>query len=810
VSAARRSTGALLLAALMGLPGGCAASGEQILAATDSGRVPASAETARPSATAHDDGTSAFHEVAIEQDRSSDVHSHLTPCDVQGRTMICGGPTPLIATSEGLDEDTVLAGARQHDILGRMDGIHGRWPDAVWLVTWDDTLSPHRHAYRWAVDHWAKAGAWSGGPSSLALFHEGLVVSRVNDPQDFYAPEHVGWFAPDGTEKPAPTTRLTALPKAASRWRSAPNEVDALLSIDGSLFRTAQRGKPDRLVVERIAPDGSSDLTDLTPRPATAHLWARSARDVVAFGGSTHANEMPVLTRFDGDHWTPLEPPPGVDMVVAYGRSSQGTERAFAYRGDELSAWERAAGSTPRWRRIAFPLLGPDETVNGQWVTDEDAWLHVASLEHAGRLFRLQPVTHVYHLGRSPEIEPVPAGGEGASGGRLAAAPLMAAPPAATVDPSPFRDAVVSYPDKRGAELPNGLRLCPFRGRTFVCGVSDAPLVSTDTGVVDDEALEQRIAIGSAMPFEGGVAHTFGSWPNNAWVVTTSFGGIPELHTYRHVGDAWVPFAAWRAIDERAVASLGGEIFVSPAFTRPEDLNAPLYPVGVVRGGAARASAVSTRLVQAKAMTPESRNPVVSVTSTDDALFVAATRGTKLAVERRSAGNASSMRVDDVLDIGVGAANVAATVWATSASDAVLFGSFAPVAPAGASNTPVLSRFDGAGWTSAVVPSGIERVVAYDRTSRGAERIFTYHGATLSLFERAPGSPRDEAAAWTPVLLPALSPGDVIREVWLANDDAWVLVQPADSHTNPPRLMRMQPVQRVWAYPRELPQLVGW
>ena len=106
-----------------------------------------------------------------------------------------------------------------------------------------------------------------------------------------------------------------------------------------------------------------------------------------------------------------------------------------------------------------------------------------------------------------------------------------------------------------------------------------------------------------------------------------------------------------------------------------------------------------------------------------------------------------------------------ATLWAAAPDDAAVYGDIG--------SAPLLQRFDGHAWTTVAVPPGIERVAAYDRTSQGNERIFAYTGKALSMFERASG-----AAPWQPITLPTLTLGDEVHEVWLANDDAWLLVWP--------------------------------
>jgi hypothetical protein len=52
--------------------------------------------------------------------------------------------------------------------------------------------------------------------------------------------------------------------------------------------------------------------------------------------------------------------------------------------------------------------------------------------------------------------------------------------------------------------------------------------------------------------------------------------------------------------------------------------------------------------------------------------------------------------------------------------------------------------------------------------------------------------------------MPALHREDQIHAVWLANDDAWLLVWPdaiptRPYSTRPVRLMRMKPVKHVWS-----------
>jgi hypothetical protein len=197
---------------------------------------------------------------------------------------------------------------------------------------------------------------------------------------------------------------------------------------------------------------------------------------------------------------------------------------------------------------------------------------------------------------------------------------------------------------------------------------------------------------------------------------------------------------------------------------------------------------------------------VRDLASVEDALFVVATRGRTVEVERRLADGVKGVRVDAMAGFdGRSDASVDVSLWVRSPDDAVLFGGVG-LAPA----TPVLRRFDGQGWSVMDTPPGVDRVVAYDRSNVGTERVFARQGEVLGLFERAAEPPVGGSREWARVPLPALGRGATVRGAWLANDDAWLLVWPPDTTIQPPRLMRMKPVVRVWTCPRRLPDDVGW
>ena len=612
----------------------------------------------------------------------------------------------------------------------------------------------------------------------------------------------------DGVDLAPEVTRATAPGDArtpADEPGGSPENrtIDDSATVDGWSFRLVRTENPNRLVAELRRPDASTwERTRIAPRAATGRLWVNMPRDVVAYGASTHADEKPVLSQFDGARWAPLEAPPGVDIILGYDRSAAGVERVCAARGKELSCWERLRGAV--WRPLAFPALGAGEEIDGCWVTEGDAWLHVRAESGGGRLLRLRPVNFVYRAGRAPSIAPVATVSD-----RLLAAPSAPAQVAATDDPSPFHDAVVSYPDRPDAEMPNGLHLCPMRGRTFVCGVTNLPLVSTDGGVVNDDALEARMASAKVDITEGWIDQLFGSWPGSAWAVMR-IPASPERHAYRFTDDGWTPFAEWYSRSwgsEERFASWGRELFAAPVSLHDDDMEAPRYGFGVMHPGAHHASPMAIRAVDARPVPAGQPFPVKSMASDGDYLYVVAQKGTKLVVERRGGAKAMGDDLYTLADLGnTNDVSVQASLSSTGLYRPVVFGSItrAGKSGAGSEETPLLQRFDGTRWTAAVLPAGQTRVAAYERTSGGVERIFTYAGETLSFFERANDAPLEDVTAWHAVLLPTLPEGGRVRDVWLANDDAWLLVWPKDTTRNPPRLMRMQPVKRVWTYPRKL------
>jgi hypothetical protein len=169
----------------------------------------------------------------------------------------------------------------------------------------------------------------------------------------------------------------------------------------------------------------------------------------------------------------------------------------------------------------------------------------------------------------------------------------------------------------------------------------------------------------------------------------------------------------------------------------------------------------------------------------------------KLAVERK--GNGIDI-VDEIQTLdkeegGEVEQAVTAHLWTASPSRAVIFGSV--------NRSALLQRFDGHAWTPIAVPRPIEAVVAYDQTTDGKERLFS---GDFALYERSLDSPMS-AESWHAVPMPTLHPEDRIHAVWLANDDAWLLLWPDATptrphSTRPVRLMRMKAVKHVWT-PRD-------
>jgi hypothetical protein len=634
---------------------------------------------------------SAFHIALAEGDDPESSFFHVAR--VRGRTLVLGGRgAVLVSTEDGVTADPILGKAIPAPLEG-MDEVYGRWPEAACMT---GRVADGEHVsgvgYCWARDRWVPAAAWEGAPKFLAPWQGGLLAGGVSPRSEQPAPVNpprLTFFGADGHAGHVPGSQILALPAATPLGRWKPG-LDDVASADGTLFVVAEVGKPERLLVERFSSDAATTtLYELAPREATAHLWVKGARDVVAYGGSTNADERPILSHFDGERWTPLEAPPGIDVVVGYDRSATGTERVFAFRGEALSCWERSAGS--RWRSLALPLLEPNQRIDGHWITEDDAWIHVQtpSRRGGGMLLRLRPVKRVYMAGSVPQELAVADGGEV----RAAAPPADATP---ALDPSPFHDAVIGYADRVDSQVMNSLRLCPSGGRTLVCGVTATPLVSTEDGVGSDGAFEQSAQATARGPGEFG-----------------------------------------------------------------------------------------------------SSGP--SVVRATDAVFRVEQRGRSIAV-RRQRGVAE--RVDSLGEVGEGQTEVA--LWARSADDAVAFGQL--------NDAPLLRRFDGRSWAPIPLPVTKGRVVAFDRAADGSERMFTRDGQAVALFER----PRD-ADAWRPIVLPTLMRGETIHDVWLTNDDAWLLVWPGEGgpttaggkYTRAPHLMRMRPVKRVWSYPRDLPDL-GW
>jgi hypothetical protein len=360
------------------------------------------------------------------------------------------------------------------------------------------------------------------------------------------------------------------------------------------------------------------------------------------------------------------------------------------------------------------------------------------------------------------------------------------------LDALPFHLAVVSYPDKEGSELPNTLRLCPIQGRTFVCGVSAVPLVSTDEGVVESGA-----PVGTdTAPFEleGSVVASFGSVALGGWFVTADIGA-GYRHAYRWERDSWTHVADWTSLAPQELAGWGDGLFASPVTVVQETMDAPLFSAGIIHPGKGHVSPVTLRALPARL--PPGGFPLLAVADGGGAIVMVAQNGTKLVAERWGKEKAFQDHLDVLRDVGSGDVDVHAA--APDAYSAVVFGSVTNGA-----TEAIFERFTGRAWAHGVLPVGVTRVVAYDRTAELGERVFAFSGKTLGLFERDGGSPIDRADSWRPLALPALPDAEWIKDVWLANDDAWLLVYPKESTRSPPRLLRMKPVKSVWVHPRAL------
>jgi hypothetical protein len=728
---------------------------------------------------------SRFHVAALDRtpDRDFSGGAIATPCAIRGRTFICSGQVPLASEVDGLDVDATVAQATR-SLEGKPVHLAGRWPDDAWLVTETnrhDGAGRHSYAYRWTADHWERFADWTGYARHTAASDDGLLVEGVSHDGDARDHGPLAYIV-GSTERPLPGVRLIA------RQALVNNELEDVVGEDGAVFVLGSDSKTTHLMLEEKLPGSATTRTfEIAARESTARLWARSARDLVVFGASVDVDEGPLFRHFDGETWSPLEPPPGVDIIVAYGRSEDGTERVFAFRGEVLSLWERVKGA--RWESLLLPAVGKGETLGGHWITDDDAWVHIEGVGLKGRLLRLRPVTHVIQLtDGAPEVMPVSADDPVAA----AAPPPLS--PALAPERSPFHDAVVSYPDKPDAERPNALRLCPVRGRTFVCGLTSAPLVSTDDGVVVDVATETASKAFAPEDTLVRAEQVSGSWPDHAWI-TARGAGTRDQVGFHYENGAWRKAVAWESTTFGPVAPFGAGLLVPDvAWSGGQEKS---YPLRLLLPHGKQAPASST-IVSGGLRSYADQGAVNAIARGGDALFLMAIRGHGLAVERWSGPGGQVRRADAIVSWNGEAPWVQASLWAASADDAVVFGSLGEHP-----KTPVLQAWDGKAWGSRDLPPGVDRVAAYDRTTGGKERIFTYAGETVSLYERAAGG-----GAWEPIVLPALPPGDHIQEVWLANDDAWLLIWTTSPRA--PRLMRMQPVKHVWTYPRALAQNLGW
>jgi hypothetical protein len=366
-------------------------------------------------------------------------------------------------------------------------------------------------------------------------------------------------------------------------------------------------------------------------------------------------------------------------------------------------------------------------------------------------------------------------------------------------DPSPFHDAVIGTHDTENGMLPNALRLCPLARRTFVCGVSDVPLLSTDLGVVNDTVAEEGVAKKTARAIDGRVVQAFGDWPGGAWLVS-AVPGSRTMHAYKWQKETgWGLFASWLAsrLDEPvAMGSEPDRLLAAPVSIGDPEKGDDVrrYGLGVLARDTGRASPFSLRAVRSQKLAPSAPSPVLSMANDMDYLYVLAQQGPKLVVDRRGGSEMFSENVGVVTNLGnTQGLTVRATIVSAMLDNPAVIGWTVREEGSGgvAHEAPLLFRSSRNEWEAVDLPPGQTRVAAYDASS--VERVFTYAGTTLSLFERPL-----LGGAWQSIPLPALPPGDRVDSVWLANDDAWLLVTPKDSTREPARLMRMKPVKEVW------------
>jgi len=332
-----------------------------------------------------------------------------------------------------------------------------------------------------------------------------------------------------------------------------------------------------------------------------------------------------------------------------------------------------------------------------------------------------------------------------------------------------------------------------------VCGLTGAPLVSTDEGVVRDVAAEAASMAHPPSPEEtlGRAEQASGSWPENAWL--SAFGpGTREQFGFHYEDGRWKKSVTWESTTFGPVAPFGEGLLVTDAAANPGQENLRSYPLRLLLPHGKQA-AVRSALLDGRPRTYPDLGAVKALANAGGAIFLAAIRGNALAVERWLGSNGQARRADSVVTWKGEAPYVQPFLWAASGDEAVLFGSLGDP-----TKTPIFEEWDGKTWSARELPAGVDRVAAYDRTTGGKERVFTYAGDRLSLYER----PLRGGGAWEPILLPTFQQGDHIHEVWLANDDAWLLVWTTSPRA--PRLMRMQPVKSVWTYPRALAQRLGW
>jgi hypothetical protein len=322
--------------------------------------------------------------------------------------------------------------------------------------------------------------------------------------------------------------------------------------------------------------------------------------------------------------------------------------------------------------------------------------------------------------GIAPEVVVLPADSAASAAPPAARAPAVAAH---TVPESPLHVAVTEK--ATGAEAEPRVGVCPISGATFLCG-QDAVYVIRDGAFRRVAALEEGLPHDPSTGSLANLVDIFGTWPDDAWLVSTHFDLPPlTVSVYHWKGDRWIAAAperkAFSGVRDIVPWGKGGALVVDVGSTRP---TAGMLGVGARSG-----------------RVPGTPETTAAVAAFDDGVLVAA-------ATPPGAIDANTLR----LWYASGATSVVGLtepvfilgITSVKARDVVIYGAHDGALPGGTSR-PYLARFDGKTLAPLEPPPG-KGVSSYVEDPSGTAWALSTGGE--SVWRREPNG------AWRTVPLP--------------------------------------------------------